>query len=225
MIKALLIDIDDTILDFDAYVRDAMKNGFAEFGLGEYIEEKYLTFERVNSGLWHAIEKGELTFNELKRIRWNRVFDALGIDFDGVRFEKYFRDFLFYSGIPMDGAGEMLEYLSGKYLICTASNGPYDQQIHRLQVADFYKYFKYNFISESVGASKPSEEFFSYCLTTLGLSAGEVMMIGDSPTSDMLGAYQSGIKTCYFDIKNKPLPEGVRVDHRVTKLFELRNIL
>lgn len=225
MIKAILIDIDDTILDFDAYVRDAMKNGFAEYGLGEYTAEKYATFERVNAGLWHAIERGELTFAELTLIRWNKVFEALDIDFDGVRFEKYFRDFLYNSGIPIDGAGDMLEYLSGKYLLCTASNGPQDQQIHRLQVADFYKYFKYNFISEGIGASKPSQLFFSYCLDTLGITPEEVMMIGDSPTSDMQGAYQSGIKTCYFDRKNKPLPEGVTVDYRITELRKLKEIL
>ena len=225
MIKALLIDIDDTILDFDAYVRDAMKNGFAEFGLGEYTEERYNTFERVNSGLWHSIEKGELTFQELTQMRWNKVFEALGIDFDGVRFEKYFRGFLFNSGIPINGAGDVLEYLHRKYILCTASNGPYEQQINRLRVADFYKYFKYNFISESVGASKPSETFFSHCLSTLGIPPHEVMMIGDSPTSDMQGAYQSGIRTCYFDRKNKALPEGVAVDHRITELGELLSIL
>ncbi len=225
MLKTLLIDIDDTILDFDAYVKDAMKNGFDEFGLGEYNQEKYDTFERVNSGLWHSIERGELTFDELKQIRWNRVFEALDINFDGVRFEKYFRDFLFNSGIPVEGAGEMLEYLSSKYVLCTASNGPYEQQINRLRTADFYKYFKYNFISENLGASKPSEAFFTHCLSMLGTSPDEVMMIGDSPTSDMQGAYQIGIKTCYFDRKNKPLPKGITVDYRITSLGELRSFL
>lgn len=90
MIKAILLDIDNTLLDFDAYVKDSMKSGFKKFGLGTYKDSDYNTFTVINNGLWHEIEEGTLTFEELKKIRWNKVFDALGISFDGVLFEKYF---------------------------------------------------------------------------------------------------------------------------------------
>ena len=66
MIKAVFLDIDNTILSFTEYVKDAMKNGFRKFGLGEYSEDTFMTFEEINSGLWHKLEKGELTLEGLK---------------------------------------------------------------------------------------------------------------------------------------------------------------
>ena len=90
MIRAVLLDIDNTLLDFDAYVQTAMKEGFEQFGLGEYTEKTYEIFLSINGPLWHALEKKEITYQELLQVRWNKVFAALGITFDGLAFEKYF---------------------------------------------------------------------------------------------------------------------------------------
>lgn len=89
--KAIFIDIDNTLLDFDAYVRTTMEQGFAHFGLPAYRPEMYHTFTAENNKLWRQIEEGTLTFAELQKIRWNNVFAALGIHFDGPAFEHYFR--------------------------------------------------------------------------------------------------------------------------------------
>ena len=77
MIKAVFIDIDNTLLDFDAYVKDAMRTGFKKYGLPEYKEEMFDTFTTENAKLWHQIEDGTLTFNELIKIRWNKIFDTV----------------------------------------------------------------------------------------------------------------------------------------------------
>ena len=229
MIKAILIDIDNTLLDFSAYVKHAMRDGFETFGLGEYSEEKFQVFQRINDGLWREIEEGTLTFDELQRIRWNRIFEALGISFDGVEFEIYFRKYLFNSAIPMEGAMEMLEYLNGRYLLCVASNGPYEQQLNRLKVGGMYSYFAEYFISGKIGASKPSKEFFTHCLEVLNrrgkILPSEILMIGDSLTSDVAGAIDSGMKTCFYDLKGKGVPSGMKVDYTVSSLNEIRDIL
>lgn len=229
MIKAVLFDIDNTLLDFDAYVRQAMREGFEEFGLCEYNDGMYDTFTRINSGLWHDIEKGKLTFDELLHIRWNKVFEALGIHFDGYEFEKHFRGKLFTNAIPVDGAHDILDYLSGKYILAAASNGPYEQQINRLKVGGMYEILSYHFISEKIGASKPSPEYFAYCMNEINkgreesILPCEVMMIGDSLTSDMAGARGYGMKTCYFDRHGKGTDESV--DYVINNLSEIKNIL
>ena len=89
--KLILIDIDNTLLDFDAYIRQTMEEGFAHFGLRPYEPWMYDVFHRENNKLWRQIEEGTLTFPELEKIRWNKVFAALDIEFDGTVFEKYFR--------------------------------------------------------------------------------------------------------------------------------------
>ena len=78
MLKAVLMDIDDTLLDFGKCAEQAMRIGFAEWGL-PYDDSTYATFTRINDGLWLMIERGELTTQQLFEFRWNRIFEALGI--------------------------------------------------------------------------------------------------------------------------------------------------
>ena len=84
--KAIFIDIDNTLLDFDAYVRESMSAGFARFGLRPYEPWMYDIFVRENDKHWQSIERSELTFARLQEIRWNTVFRALGIEADGIAF-------------------------------------------------------------------------------------------------------------------------------------------
>jgi len=236
MIKAVFIDIFNTLLDFDAYVMESLRSGFEKFGLRKYEDWMYDTFEKVNGGLWLQIEDGSLTFEELQKIRFNKVFEAIGgIDFDGVVFEKYFRECLNESAIVVDGAMEMLEYLSGKYILCTASNGPFNQQVHRLELAGMLYYFRHNFISEKIGFSKPAKEFFDAALDELNreqkargeaeVLSSEIIIIGDSLTSDMAGGIGSGLKTCWFDRDKKGNTKGMTVDYIVNNFDNIQDII
>lgn len=249
MIKVVLIDVDNTLLDFDACVKAALRDGFAHFGLPAYREEMFPVFTKINNALWHQIETGELTREQLMKIRFDRIFEALGIAFDGVTFEAYFRQYLFDSAIHVEGAVELLQYLSDKYVVCAASNGPYGQQIHRLEAGGLAPYLTYSFISEQVGAEKPSRQFFDVCMKMLRdrdvneeketlaavsqvadcdlsqLCPEEVMMIGDSLTADMSGGIAYGMKTCWYDRDGKGLPQGMEVDHVVRSLGEIQDIL
>lgn len=224
--KLIFIDIDNTLLDFDEYVRQAMREGFAAFGLKSYEEYMYNVFTEENRKLWTEIECGKITFSELEKARWNNVFKVLGINFDGEVFEKYFREKLFDSAIPVPGAYEMLEKLSDKYILSAASNGPYEQQCHRLEISDMKKYFKYIFISEKAGASKPSEKFFDYAFKKINahekyeITPSETMIIGDSMSSDILGGMRYGIKTCYYDRQGRGI-EKERPDIVVTSLCKV----
>ena len=231
MLKVILFDIDNTLLSFDEYVKEAMKNGFGKFEIGTYEDGMFNTFNQVNTDLWHAIENGELDFEELKKKRWNMIFERLGIKADGEAFEKHFRDCLFESAIPIDGALELLEYLHDKYILCVASNGPYLQQVNRLKICGMLPYFSDLFISEEVGSSKPSESFFQVCIDRLNLKSeeeilpGEIMIVGDSLTSDMAGGIRFGIQTCFYNPCNKQIPREMNLNHQVTSLKEIKNIL
>ena len=231
MPKVILIDIDDTLLSFQGYVRDAMKQGMDAFGIGPFEEEMLSVFHQVNTRLWHRLEEGELSFEELKRIRWNLVFEALGIEADGIKFEEYFRDRLFDSAIPVEGAMELLEYLKGKYVLCAASNGPFDQQVNRLKVGGMLPFFTHLFISEEIGFSKPSFEFFAVCLERLNegdkdeISAEDVMIIGDSLSSDIAGGKGAGMKTLFFNLKKQEIPSEIQPDFTVNTLREIQSIL
>lgn len=225
MIKAVLVDIDNTLLDFDAYVREAMAEGFETFHLGTFDEQVYAVFRRINTELWHRIELGTLTYGELLKTRWNTVFEALGISFDGETFETYFKGRLYDNAILIDGAETLLRHLHDRYIVCAASNGPYGQQVNRLTIAGLLPYFHHLFISEEIGVSKPDPAFFEHCLAVAGVEPHEVMMIGDSVTSDMQGAVDSGIHTCYFDKHGTGLHSDLPIEHAVQSLEDILKIL
>ena len=158
MLKAVLMDIDDTLLDFGKCAEQAMRIGFAEWGL-PYDDSTYATFTRINDGLWLMIERGELTTQQLFEFRWNRIFEALGIQADGAAFEKRFLDLLYETAIPVDGADEICRYLKEKYILCAASNAFHDQQLNRLEMAGLLPYFDMcSFQSHSATAS-PKRRF------------------------------------------------------------------
>ena len=231
MLKVILFDIDNTLLSFDGFVTESMKKGFEKFDIGVYEDDMFRVFTKINTDLWQKIEKGVIDLEELQKNRWNIIFRHLGITADGEAFEKYFGECLFKSAIPVDGAANLLEYLHGKYILCAASNGPYLQQINRLKLSGMLPYFFDLFISEDIGSSKPSEAFFNACTDRLSLKLSkkilphEIMIIGDSLSSDIAGGLRAGMKTCFYNPDKKPIPCEMNPDYQVTSLIEIKNIL
>ena len=86
MIKVVFIDIDNTLLSFTGYVKEAMKEGFSHFGLKPYTEAMFPVFERINNSLWRQLEQGTLSFEELTECRWDLILKELGIegDYEGI---------------------------------------------------------------------------------------------------------------------------------------------
>lgn len=231
MIKVVFIDIDNTLLSFTGYVREAMREGFSFYGLKPYTEAMFPVFEKINNSLWRQLEQGTLTFEELIKCRWDLIFKELEIDFDGIIFEEYFQKRLFNSAVPEDGAEDLLKYLSRKYTLCAASNGPYEQQMNRLRVGKMRDYFSYCFISSQIGAQKPSRQFFDHCFRILreaefpGLIPEEVIIIGDSISSDISGGINYGMQTCLYQKNMIYERSDCEANHVVSSLSEIKNIL
>ena len=75
--RLALIDIDNTLLDFDEYVRQTMQSGFAHFGLRPYEPFMDDVFERENNELWRALERGELECPEMPHAETLRVLELM----------------------------------------------------------------------------------------------------------------------------------------------------
>lgn len=225
MIKAILMDVDGTLLDFDACAQESMELACGELGV-PFAEEFFPVFTEVNDGLWRRVERGTLTVPRLYEIRWNRIFTRLGLAEDGPAFEKRFLAHLEESACVVPGALETVEYLSGKYLLCVASNAPYAQQRSRLARAGLLDRFRHLFLSEQIGAAKPDPAFFAACLARLpGIAPGEVLMVGDSLTADIAGCPAAGIQSCWFNPKGRPRGGGPAPDHEIRTLAQLRRML
>ena len=90
-----------------------------------------------------------------------------------------------------------------------------------------YDKMEYHFISEAMGVAKPAKEFFAYCLNKINEHQGtsllpqEVLMIGDSLSSDIAGAKAFGMQTCFYDKHKTGDTKGLCPDYRVEQLAEL----
>ena len=223
MIKAVLLDVDNTLLDFNKCACAAMQEAARDFSL-PLPENAFADFRRINDGLWQQIEAQTLTTEELYRIRWALIFREWGIAFDGPTFEARFYHYLTTAAEKVDGADELIAHLKDKYILCIASNAPYLQQVQRMEKAGYLPYLRHLFISEAIGAAKPSPRFFEACLAALApLRPDEVLMIGDSLTADIAGAKACGIRTCWY--RHGSHKDGSMADYCVDCLDEIRSIL
>lgn len=223
MVKAILLDVDNTLLDFNKCACAAMLDAARDFAI-PLPENAFAVFRRINDGLWRQIEEQTLTTEELYRIRWALIFRELGIDFDGPTFEARFYHYLTTAAEKVDGADELMEHLQGRYILCIASNAPYFQQVQRMEKAGYLPHLRHLFVSEKIGAAKPSPLFFEACLAALApLQPHEVLMIGDSLTADIAGANACGIQTCWY--RHGSAKDGSIADHCVADLREICHIL
>ena len=226
MFTTVFLDVDNTLLDFHKCSLASLRQGFADFGL-TWTEDFPTTFHTVNDGLWRQLEAGEIPSRKaLFDIRFDRIFEAAGIHCDGKAFETRFQQLLGESHEPVEGALELLQYLSGKYTLCAASNSAYQHQLHRLEAAGMLPYFTHVFVSEEAGITKPDPGFFRWCFEKLGNPHKDsVVMIGDSLTADVAGCVNFGIACCWFNYEGRPVPEDIRAWKVVNSLAEIKEIL
>lgn len=226
VIKAVFIDIDDTLLDFSKCAQYAMSESFKDFGL-QFERFMFPVFEEINAGLWHRLEKGEITKSDLYGKRWFTVLGEFGIThIDGHEFEKHFQKHISESAEKVDGAEELLAYLSSKYKIYAASNGPQEQQIKRLKKANLLEFFTDVFTSELLGVQKPDYAFFDACFGNLdNIKPDEAVLIGDSLHADISGGIKYNMTTIWFNKKNNGKLSDIRPDFTVNSLTEIINIL
>lgn len=223
MIKAVLIDIDDTIFDFDKCSKNAIKKTLKKLDLS-YKEKDFLYFNEVNDILWNKQKLGKININEVfieRSIMLSKYFE---LDIEKEIFNDLFVEFLYDEIEMVDEIEDLLSYLSNKYQIYAASNGIYGMQINRLKKSNLDKYFKDIFVSDKMGYEKPDKRFFEKIMNITKYSNKYLIMIGDSIKSDIIGAKNSGIKSIYFNKGNKKISDK-DFTYQVKKLSEIKKIL
>lgn len=219
--KAILFDIDDTLINFNHCSYNALKKSLSRKGyqMDDYF---FKVFIYVNDILWKEYAKGTLKRDILLNKRWKFLFEQFHYSIDHHGFDDIFQDDLGNEYELMEGAVDLLEYLYLKYDLYVASNGVMEGQMRRLKKSGIDKYFKDFFISEKIGYPKPCKEFFDYCFDHISCDKEEIMIIGDSIESDIQGGRNAGIKTCFVNRKDI---RNVVCDHEVNTLKEIKNFL
>lgn len=224
--RALFLDMDGTFLDFHAAERDAFYKAFRETGK-EPAKEHYLLYSRINEDLWKAFERGEIEKAQIRSSRFCRLFEQLGIAADGISIEQDYEAFLGEGHELIPHAREVLAFLYERYPLYVVTNGFARVQRSRLKLAGIEGFMEQIFISEEIGYQKPRKEFFDACFSRIEppVLPKEVLLIGDSLTSDILGAKNAGIASCWFNPEHLCNESGIQPDYEIGSLLELKKLL
>ena len=191
--RALLFDLEHTVFDFDRAEEIALRYAYQNQNIPFY-EDSLTIYRKRNLELWHGIEKGIYSMNDLRKLRFPSLFPQADLDFD--RLESDLQEGLTENVFLMEGAYEVLKTLSERYKIYAASNGFVQMQKRRLHLAGIDSFFDGVFVSDEVGFSKPDQRFFDFLLNKIKIDKSEVLMIGDSLSSDIQGGINAHIDTC-----------------------------
>ena len=225
MIRTVLLDLDDTILDFHRTEAVAVSETLRTMGV-EPTEQVVKRYSEINDGLWKQLEKGEVTREEVLVRRFEILYEEIGIDRSGPKTKELYEKVLSTSHFFVDGAEELLEKLYGRFDLYIISNGTAVVQDGRIKSADIAKYFKDIFISQRIGINKPDKRFFEKCFEKIeNFSKDESVIIGDSLTSDIKGGNNVGIKTVWFNPHGKKRTTDVNIDYEVSSLYEIPGLL
>ena len=223
--KFLLLDLDDTLLDFKASEADGLRKTLHSIGI-EPTEEIVRRYSEINDAQWKLLELGKLTRLEVKRRRFELLFEWLGVRHDVEPVRLYYEKVLGESHVFFDGAEQFLKDVYGKYALYVVSNGTTTVQNGRIASAGIADYFDGIFLSEEIGFVKPQREFFEVCFSKIpNFEASEAIVLGDSLTSDIQGGINAGVRTCWFNPEAKAGRDDICPDYEVQTLSEFVALL
>ncbi len=225
MRPTLLLDLDDTLLDFHKGEAIAVKKALAQMGLPS-TDEIAQRYSEINDAQWKRLEKGEITREEVLVGRFRLLFDEMGADASAADMKRIYEGLLSKEGHLFDGAEELLKTLQADYDLCIISNGTAVVQDARIAATGIARYFREIFISQRVGVNKPSPLFFDRCLEAMpDLRREDCLIIGDSLSSDIQGGMLSGIRTCWLNRSKMQASGGITPDYEISALEELPALL
>ena len=220
-----LFDLDYTLFDSKRSEAEAIRESLAECSIADS-PEMLTTYQLINTDLWESLENGEISLEKLRVHRFELLLERFAINLDAhILADAYTRNLGVFGGL-LPGALNLLQSLDNRITLGLVTNGVSQTQRARLENFDIEKYFQTIIISGEFGNPKPSPAIFSEALRVLGhTEKASVIMVGDSLTSDMRGAANFGIDSCWYNPLKALNPTGLPVTHVATSFKEIFQIL
>lgn len=225
--ELILFDADDTLFDYKKSEAYALSQAFANAGItvANEVVDHYRT---INQQLWNEYEQGNVSLDRLRSERFRRLFAAHGLAID-LPIEKFGQTYARHLGegaFLIEGAEEICAILRENGIrLAVITNGIKDVQLARIRRTGMDKHFEQVIVSEDAGAQKPSGRIFDYAFKKLTIrEKSNVLIVGDSLTSDIAGGIRYGIDTCWFNPTGLPNMTGLQPTYEIARLDELITI-
>ena len=196
----LLLDADNTLFDFDAAEEFALTRVLIRHQLSPSLEVK-TRYRAINSALWAACDRGEVSPEVLVLKRFELFFRELDIAGDAAEWNDFYLNALADCPTLLPGADSLCRRLADRYTLALTTNGVPFVQRRRLKNSPLEPYFKDRvFISGEMGCRKPDKRYFDRVLAALGATnqKGKVLVIGDSLSSDIRGAFNARLDSVWI---------------------------
>ncbi len=223
----LLLDVDNTLLDFDAAERQALTDTLMHYEL-PHDEAALDVYHRVNRQLWDRLAKGELTKNKLFSIRFGQYLKAMELPDNGKGREmnEYYEDQLANHADLIPGALTALHELAEVATLAIVSNGGYKVQKSRIDASGLERFMDGIYISEKVGATKPNPKIYEAALRDLGITnRSRVLVVGDDLLADIRGGKNAGLDTCWVNFSGAENQTGIEPKYTVDSYESLYQIV
>lgn len=213
-IRALLLDIDDTLVDTRGAMGRALRAaagrcwpGAADRAWGAYADRYYAD----PGGFFDAYTRGELRFHDMRRARTDEAATALGLpilDAAGFAgFEAAYRDefaraqVLFPDVVPLldraEATGVAVGLLTNSGAAVTADKLAAVGLTGRCAVV---------VTTDTLGVGKPDPRVFAHACSALGVPPGAVVCVGDTIGTDVAGARAAGLRAAWLQRPGLPEP-------------------
>lgn len=221
----LIFDLDDTLFDFGETEKHALDHSFRAHSFPNGLTEYRASYKEISKGLWLDLEQGRISLSDLKVERFKRLFLQHELPLSPEDFGQTYIENLGKEVHMIDGVQDMLTNLSSCRLVLL-TNGFQDVQHARIALSPLNQTFEVIVTSEETGYQKPQAEIFEYVFEKLCITEKQnVLMIGDSLTSDIQGGNNFGIDTCWFNPNHNKNVTSIKPTYEISNYEELEHIV
>jgi len=223
MLKVILFDLDNTLLDFMRFKRESARAAAKAI---------------IRSGL-----------REPESVLYSRIFAIY--DSKGIEYQRTFHDLL--SGYPLSShqlehmkqaaiiaytkkkygllrpqpkVVRTLSSLKSSYKLGIVTDAPRDKAWQRLVLSGLDLFFYPVVTFDDTFEEKPSVNPFKRALGLLKVSPSEALFVGDNTGKDILGAKRVGLATCLarYGCLNY-VPEEDVADYKIERFEEIKGVV
>ncbi len=225
--KYLLWDIDDTLIDFKSSEKTALKVCFKQFGV-DLTDEDIKIYSEINHNYWELLAQEKIEKSTMLIRRFEDFIQQLSLNkIDCEAMNNLYQVALGDYAIMIEDAHEVCSQFRKTKKQYAVTNGTAVAQNKKLHKTGLVELFDGIFISDEVGYEKPDVRFFQYAFNKIaGFKHEEAIIIGDSLSSDMVGANNAGIDCCWFNPKGN-INENtyIQIDYEIKELKEIFEIV
>jgi HAD superfamily hydrolase (TIGR01509 family) len=210
--KLSLFDLDGTLFDHQHSRRlglGGLQRAYSQLAsipLGDLCAE----YERQVNATYDRVLDGKVSLVDSRTERFRRLFRQFGVDLrpaalqDGVRL---YRDVYESSRRAVPGSLLLLSYLKAYGDVGIVTNGLKAPQLEKVTVCGLDSLVDFVLTSEEVGAKKPERMIFVAALEKAGVGPESAAFVGDSWSSDILGACGASIRAVWLNRAKEPCPD------------------